>query len=142
MAHHPIIFKCLKKIIGKNYIERTVIKAIKNDIAIYAMHTNLDNLKEGVNYKIAERIGLKNLEILFPKKDQLRQLVFYCPKKNALKLKNSLFKVGAGNIGDYENCSFSFSGHGTFKPSSKSNPFIGQADKMNEEDVAGQKIKL
>ncbi len=133
VAHHPIIFNGLKKITGKNYVERTVIKAIKNDISIYAMHTNLDNLKGGVNCKIAERIGLKDLKILLPKKDQLRQLVFYCPKKNVLKLKNSLFQVGAGNIGDYENCSFSFSGYGTFKPSSKSNPFIGEVNKINQE---------
>ena len=134
IAHHPIIFKGLKKINGKNYVERTVIKAIKHDIAIYAIHTNLDNIKAGVNYKIAERIGLKNIKVLLPKKDQLRQLVFYCPKKNAKKLKNSLFQVGAGNIGDYENCSFSFTGKGTFKPSNKSNPFIGETNKINEED--------
>ena len=134
VAHHPIIFKGLKKINGKNYIERTVVKAIKHDIAIYAIHTNLDNIKEGVNYKIAERIGLKNLEVLLPKKDQLRQLIFYCPKKNAKKIKNSLFQVGAGNIGDYENCSFSYKGKGTFKPSTKSNPFIGENDKINEEN--------
>src|SRR5215213_4133384 len=49
IAHHPIVFSGLKQITGRNYIERTVIKAIKNDIAIYAIHTNLDNVFAGVN---------------------------------------------------------------------------------------------
>lgn len=68
IAHHPIIFKGLRQINGKNYVERTIIKAIKNDIAIYAIHTNLDNvLHHGVNERIAQKLALQNLEMLIPK---------------------------------------------------------------------------
>ncbi|MEM6298980.1 MAG: Nif3-like dinuclear metal center hexameric protein [Bacteroidota bacterium] len=64
VAHHPIVFSGLKSLTGKNYIERTVVQAIKEDIAIYAIHTNLDNIREGVNAKIAEKIGLSDLRFL------------------------------------------------------------------------------
>ena len=70
VAHHPIIFTGLKKVTGKNYVEKTIIAAIKNDIAIYAIHTNLDNVKLGVNKKIADKLGLVNQQILLPKKSR------------------------------------------------------------------------
>ena len=91
ISHHPLIFSPVKKINGSNYIERTIIKAIKNDIAVYALHTNLDNVKNGVNGKIAEMLELKNTSVLSLKEDQLRQLVFYCPKKYVNNIKNALF---------------------------------------------------
>ena len=74
IAHHPIIFNDLKKLNGSNYIERTVIKAIKNDLAIYAIHTNLDNVHNGVSAKIAERLGLENCKVLSPKSDLNQQV--------------------------------------------------------------------
>lgn len=132
IAHHPIIFRGLKKINGKNYIERTIIKAIKNDIAIYAIHTNLDNVINGVNYKIANRLGLKNISILKPKKNQLCNLVFYCPKEYVSDIRKELFNKGAGSIGSYDSCSFNFTGQGTFKPLSGSNPFIGSVGKLHQ----------
>ena len=134
IAHHPIIFSAIKKLNGSNYIERVIIKAIKHDIAIYAMHTNLDNIKDGVNAKIADRLGLQNTFVLSPKKDVLRQLTFYCPTKYVEKVRNALFVVGAGSIGSYDQCSFSFSGRGTFRPSQKSNPFVGEIGKMHIEE--------
>lgn len=134
IAHHPIIFSAIKKLNGRNYIERTIIKAIKNDISIYAIHTNLDNIKDGVNAKIAERLGLQNTSVLSHKKDVLRQLAFYCPTKYADDVRNALFEVGAGNIDSYDQCSFNISGRGTFRPSQKSNPFVGEAGKMHVED--------
>jgi dinuclear metal center YbgI/SA1388 family protein len=134
IAHHPIIFRGLKKINGKNYIERTIIKAIKNDIAIYAIHTNLDNVINGVNYKIANLLELQNLSILKPKKNQLSNLVFYCPKKYASSVRKELFDKGAGNIGFYNNCSFKFTGQGTFKPLLGSNPFIGSVGKLQQKE--------
>ena len=70
IAHHPIIFKGLRKLNGSNYIERTVIKAIKNNIAIYAIHTNLDNVHNGVSAKIAEKLCLKNCKILSAKHEK------------------------------------------------------------------------
>jgi len=127
VAHHPIIFKGLKKINGKNYIERAVIKAIKHGIAIYAAHTNLDNvLGNGVNRKFAQKIGLEKLEILQPKPGQLKKIVFYTPVKDAEKVKQAIFAAGGGQIGNYSECSFSVKGQGTFTPGKAANPSIGE----------------
>jgi dinuclear metal center YbgI/SA1388 family protein len=134
IAHHPIIFSDLKKLNGKNYIERTVIKAIKNDIAIYAIHTNLDNVIQGVNAKIAEKLGLQQLQILSPKKQLLRKLITFCPEKQAEKVRNAIFEAGAGNIGNYSECSFSSKGTGTFKGNESSNPALGERGKIEFAD--------
>ncbi|MFT4094415.1 MAG: Nif3-like dinuclear metal center hexameric protein [Niabella sp.] len=134
VAHHPIIFGGLKKITGKNYIERAVIKAIKNDIAIYAIHTNLDNILQGVNGKIAEKLGLKNLKILSPKSNQLLKLYFCVPASHASKVMNALFETGAGNIGNYSECSFRVNGLGTFRPNNQANPFSGEKGKRYEDE--------
>tara|TARA_B100001758_G_scaffold247943_1_gene268847 strand:- start:12389 stop:13483 length:1095 start_codon:yes stop_codon:yes gene_type:complete len=134
IAHHPIIFSGLKRLNGKDYIERTVIKAIKNDIAIYAIHTNLDNVHNGVSAKIADRLGLKNCKVLAPKAELLRQLVVYCPVNNAEELKKALYKAGAGKIGNYENCSFSSIGEGTYKANDGAKPFAGEIGKIHSEE--------
>jgi dinuclear metal center YbgI/SA1388 family protein len=126
VTHHPIIFGGLKKITGKNYVERTVIQAIKNDIAIYAIHTNLDNVQAGVNAKIAEKLGLINTRILAPKSGQLVKLVTYVPVANAETVLAALFNAGAGHIGNYSECSFSSNGTGTYKPGAGTDPYIGQ----------------
>ncbi|MEI6264090.1 MAG: Nif3-like dinuclear metal center hexameric protein [Sphingobacteriia bacterium] len=126
VAHHPIVFKGLSKINGKNYVERIVIQAIKNDIAIYAIHTNLDNVSDGVNSTIAEQLGLINTRILSPQKNGLLKLVSFVPLDFAEKVKNALFEAGAGNIGEYSETSFSSEGIGSFKGSQKANPVIGQ----------------
>ncbi|CAG0901435.1 unnamed protein product, partial [Darwinula stevensoni] len=95
IAHHPIIFKGLKRLNGKNYVERTVIKAIKHDIAIYAIHTNLDNVYEnGVNTKIAEKLGLKNTHILSPRQG-LRKLSVLVGATQAEQVKKAMFEAGA-----------------------------------------------
>jgi dinuclear metal center YbgI/SA1388 family protein len=133
IAHHPIIFSGLKKLNGKNYIERTIIKAIKNDIAIYAIHTNLDNIRTGVNKKIADRIGLENTKILAPKEGKLFKLTVNVPKSEAENIRNQLFKSGAGNIGNYSECSFSIPGMGTFTGNADSNPTIGEKNKRQYE---------
>ena len=129
VTHHPIIFKGLKKINGNNYVERTIIKAIKNDIAIYAIHTNLDNVLPGVNGKIAELLGLQNVRILSPKKQLLKKLVVFSPQANSQKVTDALFIAGAGDIGNYSECSFSTTGIGTFTPGENSNPQTGQLGK-------------
>ena len=134
IAHHPIIFSGLKKLNGSNYIERTVIKAIKNDIAIYAIHTNLDNVHNGVSAKIAEKLGLENCKILAPKSDLLRQLVVYCPTANAKALKTALFEAGAGTIGDYDQCSFTSVGIGTFRANENCSPFVGEIGENHTEN--------
>jgi dinuclear metal center YbgI/SA1388 family protein len=140
LAHHPIIFKGLKKLNGKNYIERTVIAAIKNDIAIYACHTNLDNVSSGVNRKIGEKIGLKNIKILKPKSNTLRKLVVFVPADYHEKVLEALFEAGAGKIGNYENCSFVTEGIGSFKPIFNAKPFIGKLNTL--EKVAENKIEV
>ena len=130
VAHHPIIFKGLKKLTGRNYVERTVIKAIKHDIAIYAIHTNLDNVETGVNKRICEKIGLKNLKVLSPKNDTLNKLVTFIPKENASQVLSALYDAGAGQVGDYKNCSFQLGGMGTFMPTEVTNPHIGEHNKQ------------
>jgi len=133
ISHHPIIFSGLKKITGKNYVERTIIKAIKNDIAIYAIHTNLDNVLIGVNKKIGQQIGLQNLKILSPKKQVLKKLATFVPSSHLEKVKKALFDARAGNIGNYDECSFSVEGTGTFRGNEKSNPFVGKKGKKHHE---------
>lgn len=140
VAHHPIVFKGLKQLNGKNYVERTVIKAIKHDIAIYAIHTNLDNVHNGVNAKIAEKIGLKNTRILSPKADTLLKLEVFVPQEATQKLIDALHKAGAGNVGNYSNCSFKVAGTGSFKPNDSANPVIGSSGQ--QEYVQEDRIEL
>jgi dinuclear metal center YbgI/SA1388 family protein len=140
VAHHPIIFKGLKKLTGSNYVERTILKAVRNNIAIYSIHTNLDNIHTGVNRKIGEKIGLKNLRILVPKKDTLSKLVTFVPNENAQRLLEALYEAGAGEIGNYKSCSFSSEGTGTFMPNSEAKPHIGKNNEL--ESVKEQRIEV
>ena len=126
ISFHPIIFSGLKKLNGNNYVERVVLKATQNNIAIYATHTALDNSKRGVSAKMCEVLGLKNTEILIPKKGTIKKLVTYIPVANAANLRNKLFEAGAGNIGNYDNCSFNVTGRGSFRGNENSNPTIGK----------------
>ncbi|HMI06245.1 MAG TPA: Nif3-like dinuclear metal center hexameric protein [Flavobacterium sp.] len=134
VCFHPIIFSGLKKITGKNYVERVVIKAIRNDIAIYAVHTALDNHQNGVNKIFCDALGLVNTKILVPKPNFIRKLVTYTIPENLEKLRNALFDAGAGNIGNYENCSFSSDGIGTYMGNENSNPEIGERFEFVESD--------
>jgi dinuclear metal center YbgI/SA1388 family protein len=129
IAHHPIVFSGLKKFNNSNYVQRVVMKAIKHDIAIYAIHTNYDNVLNGVNSKIAEKLGLERCEILAPKKNMLCKLVTYIPVSAAEKVAQALFDAGAGNIGNYSKTSFSVTGNGTFEGNENSNPTIGEKNK-------------
>lgn len=126
LAHHPIVFKGLKKLTGEDYVQRTILKAIKNGIAIYAAHTNFDHFFYGVNYEIAKRIGLNDLKILAPKSGILNKLVFYVPTEERATVLEALFSAGAGEIGNYSECSFRSIGLGTYKPSEAANPYEGQ----------------
>ncbi len=126
VAHHPIVFRGLKSLTGRNYVERTVIKAIKNNIAIYAIHTNLDHVATGVNKRICDRLGLTHTQILQPKKQLLHKLVFFVPAKNKDAVLDAVFAAGAGQVGEYKDCSFQMEGLGTFTPSEHANPHIGQ----------------
>lgn len=133
ISHHPIIFKGLKKINGKNEIEKCIIEAIKNDIAIYAIHTNLDNVITGVNYEIANKIKLQNCKILNPTKNNVLKLRVYVPISHKQVLLDALFKAGAGKIGLYNECSFTFEGIGTYQAQQGSTPYLGEIGKTHTE---------
>ncbi len=133
VAHHPIVFSGLKSLTGKTYIERTVLKAIKNDISIYAIHTNLDNVKTGVNAKIGQLLGINSPKILAPKTNILQKLVTYCPQKNSDEVRNALFEAEAGSIGNYAECSFNSNGTGTFKANEAASQHIGNTNERHLE---------
>ncbi len=134
VSFHPIIFSGLKKITGATYVERVVLKAIQEGIAIYSMHTALDNSSRGVNAKICEVLGITGAGILIPKKGTLRKLTTYVPKAAARGLLDALFAAGAGSIGNYSNCSFTSEGLGSFKPGSGSNPVVGKKGEIHFEE--------
>lgn len=133
ISHHPLLFNGLKTITGKNNIEKSVIAAIKNDIAIYAAHTNIDSAFNGVSYKICKKLDLKNLEILVPKSNYLNKLITYVPIAQADSVRNALFTAGGGEIGNYSSCSYNINGTGSFKAEENSNPFIGEKNKIHFE---------
>ena len=133
VSHHPLIFSPLKRITGSNYVERCVLKALANGIAIYSAHTNLDNAPGGVNYRIAEKLGLQNVRILVPKEDALLKLAVYVPSSAADDVRSALFKAGCGNIGNYDSCSYNVEGFGTFKAGEGSNPFCGEIGELHRE---------
>ena len=133
VSHHPIIFSGLKKITGKNYIEKAIIAAIKNDIAVYAIHTNLDNTIEGVSGKMAGMLGLKNISTLAAKSNTLKKLYTFAPIDKADQVRNALFAAGGGQIGNYNECSFNTQGTGTFKAQEGANPHVGEINKRHHE---------
>ncbi len=138
IAHHPFIFSGIKKIGNQHWIDRCIRKAIKNDIAIYAIHTNLDNVISGVNKKIADKIGLVNTSVLRPKKDTLAKLTVFVPENAKESLIDALHQAGAGKIGNYDNCRFETLGNGYFRPNDHANPTIGskgQIEKVNESKI-------
>jgi dinuclear metal center YbgI/SA1388 family protein len=133
VAHHPIIFKPLKHITGKGYVEQVVMDAIKNDIAIYAAHTNIDSVFGGVSFRIAEQIGLTNTQTLAPLQGQLVKLVTFAPTEHAERVRKAIFSAGAGVIGNYDSCSYNIQGQGTFRAGEGTNPFVGKKGEIHFE---------
>ena len=134
VCHHPIVFSGIKKLNGKNYIERCVAKAIKNDLAIYAAHTNLDSVFGGVNSKICEKLDLQNCTILAPTSGFLKKLVTFVPVADAEKVREAMFEAGAGHIGNYDSCSFNQTGNGTFRGNDLTNPYVGEKNQLHTEE--------
>lgn len=134
VSHHPLIFSPLKRITGDNYVERCVLKALANGIAIYASHTNMDSVQGGVNYRIAEKLGLQNVRILAPKGDSLLKLSVYVPLNQSDLVREALFAAGCGNIGNYGSCSYNVEGYGTFKATEGCNPFCGEVGELHKEN--------
>lgn len=136
LSHHPIVFKGLKSLTGKNYVERTVIKAIQNNISILSCHTNLDNIIDGVNGKIANKIGLINRQILLPKTGSLKKLSFFVPETHLEAVSRAVHEAGAGQVGNYRDCAFRTQGKGTYTPGENAKPFIGTVQQPSiEEEV-------
>lgn len=132
VAHHPILFRPLKSLTGKNYVERTLLAAIRNNISLVAIHTNLDNVHTGVNRRIGERLGLQNMSILAPVKGKLSKLVTFVPEQHQGVLLDALYDAGAGKIGNYDRCSFRSSGTGMYRPGEAANPWLGKQGKTEE----------
>jgi len=142
ISHHPIIFHGLKSLTGKTPEERVVITALKNDIAIIAMHTNLDNVSHGVNAKIAEVLGLKNTQVLSPKVGLLKKLVVFVPPSHLTVLRSALFEVGAGHIGNYDECSFTLEGTGSFRAGDHTHAYVGEKGRLHQEKEARLELIL
>jgi len=134
IAFHPIIFGGLKSLTGKSYVERVVIKAIQHKIAIYAIHTALDNFFKGVNDMICQQLNLKQRSVLIPQENTIKKLTTYVPRQDAEKVLKALFKAGAGNIGNYDHCSFTLEGKGSFLPNEEANPVVGKKGELQREE--------
>ena len=133
ISHHPLAFKSFKSLTGRTYAERCMIAAIKHDIVIYAAHTNLDNAINGVNFQLAKLLGLQNVRILSPQKNALLKLVTFVPETHIENVRTALFNAGAGQIGDYDSCSYNLLGEGTFRAKAGANPFVGEIGEMHIE---------
>ena len=134
ISHHPLIFNGIKRISGKTFTERILYKAVKNDIAIYSSHTNLDIFSNSVSRKMAEKLELKEVKVLSPLKNRLLKLVTYIPETHLDKVKDALFEAGAGVIGNYDMCGFTTSGKGSFRANENANPFIGEKGAIHFEN--------
>ena len=131
ISHHPIIFSGLKRLTNSNYVERTVVKAIQNNIALYASHTNLDHAPHGVSYHLASKLGIKG-QVMKPMRDALKALHYYVPATHDVSVREALHAAGAGNIGEYASCSFTSEGTGRFQPSAEANPHTRSAGVLSE----------
>jgi len=133
ISHHPLIFKGIQKIDAADKIGQMLMRAIKDDIVLYAAHTNADNVIKGVNHYLAKAIGVKKMRILQPKKGMLRKLVIFCPMEAADQVRSAIFKAGAGHIGNYDSCSYNLEGQGSFRAGKETNPYVGEKDKLHFE---------
>jgi dinuclear metal center YbgI/SA1388 family protein len=133
ISHHPLIFNGIKSLTGRNSIERILIRALKEDIAILSVHTNFDSISKGVSFKICEVLNLNNLQVLDPLKNALVKLVFFVPVEQAVYVREKVFEAGAGVIGNYDMCSFNTSGEGSFRANENTNPFVGDKGKLHLE---------
>jgi len=141
ISHHPVIYNEIKSLTGQNTFERALLKAIKNDIAVYSMHTNLDNILGGVNSKIAEKIGLTKTKILVPGRNKLCKLVTFVTPADAPVVREAIFKAGAGHIGNYDHCSYNIKGEGSFRGGEDADPYIGEKGKIHfEEEIRIESI--
>jgi dinuclear metal center YbgI/SA1388 family protein len=142
IAHHPVIFGGVNALTGSNGTERTLLAAIKNNIAIYAVHTNLDNVMDGVNGEIAARLGLKALQVLAPRPGQMLKLTVFVPHAHADAVRDALFSAGAGKVGGYDQCSFNVAGAGTFRAGEGTDPYVGERGRRHSEEETRIEVLL
>ena len=142
VSHHPLAFRKFQSLTGKNYVERCMIKAIKNDMVVYAAHTNLDNANEGINCYLAKMLGLQNIRILAPQNNKLLKMVTFTPHSHVDQVRNALFNAGAGSIGDYDSCSYNLTGEGTFRGGENTHPFAGEVGTLHTEPEVRTEVIL
>lgn len=133
ISHHPLIFRGLKKIAGRTYVERIVARAIKHDITIYCAHTNLDNTRGGVSFKMAQKLGLDHVRVLVPQRDTLCKLAVFVPLAQAAVVESAMCDAGAGKLGDYDHCSYRLQGEGCYRALEGANPFAGKVGEHHVE---------
>jgi dinuclear metal center YbgI/SA1388 family protein len=133
ISHHPLLFRGIKRITGKNSTERILYSAIKNNIAVYSSHTNLDIFSNGVSRKMAEKLQLKDVKVLSPLKKRLLKLVTYIPESHLDRVKDAIYDAGAGVTGNYDHCGFTTSGTGSFRGNEHAKPFVGETGKIHLE---------
>ncbi len=133
VSHHPLIFPNIKRITGSNNVEKSIIKALQNNISIYCGHTNFDKAQNGVSKKMCEKLGLKNCTVIDAEKHLLRKIAVFVPESHADAVRKAMFLAGAGTIGYYDECSFNVNGTGTFRAGEKCNPFVGEIGKQHHE---------
>ncbi len=134
IAHHPLLFKPLKRLTGSSFIERCVQMAVRHDLVLYAAHTNADNAPQGLNAVLAERFGLTQTQPLEPLQGQLMELVTFVPSEHTEAVRQALWRAGAGRLGNYDCCSYSHSGVGTFRAGAGANPFVGTIGELHREE--------
>lgn len=134
ISHHPLLFHSIKRIDASRNPGKLIHFAVKNDIAIYSLHTSIDKYQFGVSYALAERLNLLEIRVLQPEKDLLKKLVTFCPTAQSASLRNALFNAGAGHIGNYDSCSFNIEGKGTFRALEGTNPYVGKPGELHTED--------
>lgn len=134
ISHHPLLFKGLKRLVGASTQERIVATALRTGVAIYSAHTNIDSAPGGVNFRLAEQLGLQQIRVLAPREGDLVKLVFYTPTAQAEAVRQAVLECGAGHIGAYDSCSYNSEGYGTFRATSDScHPFVGAVGELHRE---------
>ncbi len=133
VSHHPIVFRPLRSLTGRNQVERTVMAALRAGIGLYAIHTNLDNVAHGVNAMMCRKLGLEGMQVLRPATETLAKVVTFVPQGHSEVVRNAMFAAGGGQIGQYDECSFNLDGEGTFRAGEGARPFVGQLQERHHE---------
>ncbi|HDR89828.1 MAG TPA: Nif3-like dinuclear metal center hexameric protein [Bacteroidetes bacterium] len=133
VAHHPLIFQPLKKITGSGPVEKAVIASLREGVAVYAAHTNLDAVHGGVNGRICRKIGLQNCSVLKPERGRLKKLVCFIPSGHLESVSRAVFDAGAGHIGNYDRCGYHTKGEGTFRALDGADPYVGKTGEIHTE---------